>query len=261
VDPVSLALGGLTAAGGLVGGLYQTTANDKLQKRNRSRIEELQQLEEQGRLGLTPVEQRSLSNDLYAPMQQAAAAGRSRAEQLQAAAGAAGASGADLSRIRQEQSQQLGQAANQVAGQVRGADAAKEQSQLQELEGRLQSQAEMKHSDIQSALGTFASSAGAGAALAASPEKDLRSTLTTLAAGRANPFMVPPGATGATVTPGAVMPPPEVANQLRTAGYTDADIAGLAETLRRNPAALQQLINQRMLGEFGSTLNALPATP
>jgi hypothetical protein len=264
VDPISLALGIGTGVGGLAGGLYQTTANNRLQKRNNARIAALEDLERRGALGLTPVQQRQLSNQLLAPMQAQAAEQRTRSEQLAGAMGASGASGADLATLRTEQARQGGAAANQVAAQVRAADEAKAQGQRQELEARLQSQAEMKQNDIETALRTIAQSAGAGGALAASPESALRQTLTSLSGQAAgtqaappNPFLLSGGAPGS-VPPESLLPSASV-QQLRTAGYSDGEIVGLADVIRRNPALLQQYINQRMLGaDLSGALGALP---
>lgn len=155
---VPLIAGGISAAAGAAGGIAPTLANNQLQKRNREKLDELLQREKQGKLGLTPAQQRILDQRLQSPVAAAAAEARSRAEQIQAAGGVQ--SGADLSRLRTEQTRQVATGAQQAALQVAMADEAARASQLDEIEQRSQMKAQMKADDIAQILGAVSQTAG-----------------------------------------------------------------------------------------------------
>lgn len=149
-------------------GIFQATANDALQRENRKRLDELLRREEAGRLGLDAGEQQLLAGQFTAPVQQQAAAARSRAEQLASASG--GVSGADLSRLRQEQQAQTSTAAQNAALQIAGLNEAARQSQLQEISQRTALKSGLKADDIGAVFDGIAQAASAsGQAFGAPP--------------------------------------------------------------------------------------------
>jgi hypothetical protein len=240
VDPVTLSILAGSLISGIGGAAYSTTSNNRLQRNNNEELDRLKKLKEGGGFGLTPVQQRQMTNDMLAPMQQAAAQGRSRNEQLATAMQQGGASGAALSRLREEEGRAVGQAANQVAGQVRSADQAAEAQQRAEFEGRLQSQAQMKNNDIETmnrAISSIMSGAGMGAGAPVG-------TFSAAGAGGAAMPMMGGGAPGASAM--AAMPP-ETLSSLRSAGYSDPEIQAFAEYLRKNPQALGQMASARQM--------------
>jgi hypothetical protein len=163
----ALIAGGISAAAGAASGIAPTLANNQLQKRNREKLDELLAREKQGLLGLTPAQQRILDQRLQAPIAAAANEARTRAEQIQAAGGVT--SGADLSRLRTEQSRQLAGGAQAAAMQVAQADQAAKAAQLDEIEQRDRLKAQMKADDYAQILGAVSETAGATGLLAGSP--------------------------------------------------------------------------------------------
>jgi hypothetical protein len=238
MDPVTLSLMAGAMLSGVGGAAWQTTANDQMQRHNREELERLEKLKKGGGFGMTPVQQRQMTNDLLAPMQQAAAQGRSRQEQLQTAMQQGGASGAALSRLREEEGRLVGQGANQVAGQVRAADQAAAERLKAEYEARLQSKAQMKSNDIETINRSISQAmSGAGMAAGAGPG-------TFQAFGAGGSPMPMGGGAGAT----AASLPPESLTALRTAGYSDPEIQAFAAYLRQNPQALNQMMSARQMG-------------
>lgn len=169
MDPVTLALAlGLTSGvGGVVGGIADATSDRQAQQRNKSELTKLLAAEELGRLGLTGEERQSLDNQLNAPVAQAASQARARSEQL--AASQQNSSGANLSRLRQEQSMTQAAGAQAAAAQIAGADMAKKQQQKAEIEQRLQAKAAYKRDDISKILGGLQQMAGPIGMLAGAP--------------------------------------------------------------------------------------------
>lgn len=211
---IAMAIAAALSAGA---GAIESTANNKVQKKNKEEIGNLEALKKAGGFGLNPVEERQMQEELLSPVQQAAAEGRARAEQL--AASAQNASGADLSRLRTEQQRVVGEGGQRAVTQVRAADIAKAAAQKQELEGRYQAQAGMKEDDLRAILGGLAKGAqGAGSAAA-----------------------LPPIAAAPTTTPTTATP------------MSDQDLAALIQRINSDPA-LKDTIARSLsaTGAYGS---------
>lgn len=168
MDPFTAAL--LIGGGvGLAGGIAQTTANNPSQRLNRQRLDELLNLQRSGGLGLTSTEERLMGQQATDPVRREATANRTRMEQLMAAAGSS-ASGADLSRLRQEEGKMVGDAVGAAALAVRGADMQKKQAQLNEIEARTGVKGQMRGDDMAAIFGAASQlAAPVGLALGAPP--------------------------------------------------------------------------------------------
>jgi hypothetical protein len=242
-----LALAGIGTAGlGTVGGIWQSTANDAVQRENRQRLEQLRKLQAGGKLGLNPLEERQLQDTLVSPVQKAAAEGRLRAEQIAASTGSATAG--DMSRLRTEQTRANGEAGQQAAIAVRAADQGKRKEQLAEIEQREQARATMKADDLQTVLSSLSQSAAAGGAIAGSPPGTLPNTLLGIGG-------LPFG--GAPAAPAQVAPA-----QAALAGLTPAQQQQLAAWAQSNPDAYRQALLQALALQGGAApLPALPPGP
>lgn len=159
-----LALGGLGVAG-VGGGIAQAIAGNKYAKYNKDQLAKLQK----GPKGLSAKQEDLLQTRLMSPVQTAAAQARSRAEQIQASSGA-GASGADLSRLRTEQTKTLADSAQNAALQIAAADEAKKQATKQEIEQRMALQSQIRKDNIGAIFGGLSQTAGAAGAIAAQPK-------------------------------------------------------------------------------------------
>lgn len=225
MDPVTLAL---LAAGGLSGvqGIIQSTANNPLQQRNREELDKLLALEQSGGLGLTPTQQRTYSHTLMDPVRQAAAAARSQNEQLQTALGGS-SSGADLSRLRQEEQRQVGGAAQNAALQLAALNEAAMQGQKREIEQRTALKSGLREDDTRNILGGLAAAGGAlGAAAGVPPGGNQLYGLFGQAARSAAPAPAP-----------APDPLAELSKNLPTDQYRM-----VLEWAARNPGELEKLI-------------------
>lgn len=166
MDPITLSLligGGLGATQGVVSSFL----NNAEQKRNREQLDELLAAEKSGKLGLTGAEQQRLSNELVSPIQSATTAMRTRAEQAQAAMG--NTSGANLARLREEQTRAVSGAQQAAASQVQAADLAAQQRQRNELEQRLALKSAMRRDDVNAILGGLSAVSGPLGGLAGAP--------------------------------------------------------------------------------------------
>ena len=163
-----IAAAAVPAALGAAGNILGTMTNNQLQRRNKAKLEDLLNLEDQGALGLSPVEQRRMTQALVSPVQQAAALGRQRAEQL--AAANPGASAGDLAQLRKEEVGARAQGAMAAGAQIEDANSAKVAQQKAEIEQRMQAKARMRADDMTGILQGATEAAGAaGAALGAPP--------------------------------------------------------------------------------------------
>jgi hypothetical protein len=166
MDPVTLSL--LIAGGlGTTQGVISSFQNNAEQKRNREQLDELLAAEKSGKMGLTGAEQQQMSNELVSPIQSATTAMRTRAEQAQAAMG--NTSGANLARLREEQTRAVSGAQQAAAGQVQAADLAAQQRQRNELEQRLALKSAMRRDDVNAILGGVSAVAGPLGGLAGAP--------------------------------------------------------------------------------------------
>lgn len=160
------ALAAIPVVGGVTS-ILGVTANDKLQKVTRQRIDALEGKKARGELGLTATERRGLQGKLVNPVQAAAAAGRARAEQL--AAANQGASAADYAELRDAQARQVAQAQQQAGLAVAQANERKRNAQLARLDRAYQDQAAMRADDYSTVLSGLAQTAGAAGMALGSP--------------------------------------------------------------------------------------------
>lgn len=164
VDPLSLAIGGGTAALGTIGGILQSTANNSAQRLNRERLNALLRKQGAGTLGLSPIEERQMQEAYANPARRAAATGKLQAEQLAAANGNAMAG--DLERMRNAQAMQVGQAEQQASLATMAADKARKDQQMAEIDQRTAAKAQYKADDLATILGGISKSAATGGAVA-----------------------------------------------------------------------------------------------
>ena len=166
---------GLAAAAALSAalGTGQAIAGAKktaFDKRNKEKLDELLGLEERGGLGLTGAERRIQERGLMNPVRQAASATRRQAEALQAGS----ASGADLARLRSEQTGAIAGAGERAALALDAADARKEAAQRQELAQRSAIQEERRAAREASVLSGLGQAAGVAGQLAGGVPEVLR---------------------------------------------------------------------------------------
>lgn len=130
----------LTTNAGIMAGLgaaqfglsFVPTAYDRY---NRERLDELQGLQDQGRLGLSGAQRQQMEQEVFDPVAAQAHAGRLRQESLQASMGDA-ASAADVTRAQREEQRNISQAANRAGLQISRANLEEANAQLQEIEER-----------------------------------------------------------------------------------------------------------------------------
>lgn len=165
---------GLLAAGGIAAGAGAAQAitggrKSEFDKRNEAQLDRLLQLQNQGRLGLTPQERAVREQQLVTPVQRAATETRQRSEAAQAAAGSL--TGSDLSRLRTEATRAVGEGAQNAALTLQQEDIRKEQAQRAELAQR-DTLAEQRRLDRRAAVfsGISQAAGGAGAIAGAVPE-------------------------------------------------------------------------------------------
>lgn len=159
------AMAAIPVVGGVTS-ILGVTANDKLQKVTRNRIDQLEGKKKRGELGLTATDRRGLQGKLVNPVQAAAAAGRTRAEQL--AAANQGSSAADYAELRDAQARQVAQAQQQAGLAIAQANERKKNAQLARLDQAYQDQAAMRADDYSTVLAGLTQTAGAaGMALGA----------------------------------------------------------------------------------------------
>lgn len=163
---ISAAQAGVSAGIGAIGGAFQTFANNKLQKRNNEILAALLEREQQGRLGMSPNEQRLLNQQLRIAPQRAVAASQRNAERLM---GGRELAAGDLATLRQETARQQADIAENAAAQVRAANEAKRAANLQQIEDRAQAQAAMVADDFNTVLGSAADAARVGGQAAGAP--------------------------------------------------------------------------------------------
>lgn len=180
MDPMTalmLASIGTTGALGLGQGIANTIANNPEQKLVKQQLDELNRKKAAGNLGLTGEQQQLMSQSLNAPVQNAAAQGRARAEQIAASMG--GSSGADLSRLRQEQGRTVAMGAQNAAQQVAAANLAAKQQQLDEINRLTAMKSGLRSDDYNSIFSGLSQMAGAAGGMAGVP-KAMGSTTSTL---------------------------------------------------------------------------------
>lgn len=102
---------------------------------NRKRLDELETLQEGGRLGLSGAQRQQMEQELFDPVAAQAHAARLRQESLQASLGSA-VSAADVTRAQREQQRAVSTAANQAGLQISRANLEEANAQLQEIEER-----------------------------------------------------------------------------------------------------------------------------
>lgn len=181
MDPATLALlaklglGGGSAILGPIQGIVGSLANNPQQKRNREQLDELLTREKAGTLGLTGDQRQVLDQQLNAPVAAAAQQARSRAEAIQAAAGS-GASGADLSRLRTEQSRTQALGAQNAAAQIGAADLAAQQQQKNEIEQRTALKSALRADDYNQIFAGLAQGAETAGSVAGVPGMTKKST-------------------------------------------------------------------------------------
>lgn len=166
MDPITIGL--LASQGlGVAQGIGSSFANNELQKRNRERLDELLARENQGKLGLTPAQQRLLDQRLQAPVAAAASDQRANSEQFMAAGGTS--TGRDLSQLRREQVNTRAGGAVEAALQTLAADEQAQRQQEQEIESRMQAKYAMKADDMEKIFGALQQGAGVVGAAAGQP--------------------------------------------------------------------------------------------
>ena len=168
-------LGSAALVGGTLAGVAGSMANNRVQRQNNARIDELERRKAQGTLGLNPVQQRALTSRLTSPVARAATAGRLDTERRLATM--QGASAGDFAAAQAQQTAVNAAAAQQAAQQVAMAQQAAVERQKEELEQRIQAQAQMRADDTSQILGALMQSASAGGALAGSGPGVLPGTL------------------------------------------------------------------------------------
>lgn len=135
---------GIAAAAGIAAATAAITAavrarKSALEKKHEEELDKLLQKQRTTGLGLTPQEQRLREQQLIAPVQQAAEAGRARGEAIGAATGQT--SGADISRLRQEQARVIGTGAQRAQQAITTEDIASQragQAHIAALEAAVQ---------------------------------------------------------------------------------------------------------------------------
>lgn len=174
MDPFSaLALAGLVGGGaaGIGQGIAGALGNNGEQKLVNQQLDRLTRKKQQGNLGLSGEQQQMMDQALNAPVQNAAAQARSRAEQIAAASGSS--SGADLSRLRQEQGRTVATGAQNAAAQIQSADVQKRQQQLDEINRLTALKSGLKQDDYSSIFGGLSQVAGAAGGAAGVPKGGL----------------------------------------------------------------------------------------
>lgn len=160
-----------------IGGLIPS----KYDKENKRRLEELQTLEATGRLGLTDQEYQRRANDMMSPAR-AAATGVANSQARALAVGGK-LSGGDLSAMRRDQGQMLGNAGMQIKSALDQADEAKAAAQREELDQRAALRESRRKERVAGAFSALKDTAGAAGALMGAPP----GTLTAFGAGGAQP--------------------------------------------------------------------------
>ena len=156
---------GLLAAQALSAGAGAAQAiagsrKSKFDKRNDQELNRLLGLKERDQLGLSGAERSIAERGLLDPVRSASAATRRQSE---AALSGSGASGAELSRLRQEQTGAIAQAGERAALALDQADQRKEAAQRQELAQREQiaeSRRQERQASLFAGLGQAAGAAG-----------------------------------------------------------------------------------------------------
>jgi hypothetical protein len=164
---------GIAAAGALTGGvgLAQGIAGavkTKADKANEKRLRELEELKENSLLGLTGTDWRVQERSLLAPVRSAAGETRARAEQIGAGRDM---TGADLSRLRTEQTTAIAGAGERAALTLEQKNLLKIAAQEQEIrsrEARMGERADQRKASVFEGLSDAAGAAGAVAG--ATPE-------------------------------------------------------------------------------------------
>jgi hypothetical protein len=157
-----LAAQGVTAAIG-AGQTLAGARKSEFDKANEQRLNKLLGLEESGRMGLTGRERQLQERSLLSPVRRAAAETRRRAEAL---SGGMGGSGADLARLREEETRAIAAGGERAALELARADARKEAAQRQEMAQRQAIQEQRRQERMASLFGGLAQGAGAVGAMA-----------------------------------------------------------------------------------------------
>lgn len=233
----------IAALAGTAQGIAKSTTNNKAQRHNKAALEALMAKEEQGNLGMSPEEKQQLSQQLNVPVQQAAAQGQQRAEQIAAASGQS--SGADLSRLRTERDRATSTGAQQAALAVSGANQMRADEQRNELEQRLGMQTAMRQDDWKDGfMGLNQGATVLGGAMAAPPG----STTGATGSGATPPAAAgAPGATARTSVPGATGAPDAAGAGEAIAGGAPAGMmARTAEPTSSGPPAMSETEMKQM---------------
>jgi hypothetical protein len=228
-------MSGATGLGCVLTGAANIAGDGRYEKFNKQKAEDLYAKERTGDLGLSGEQKQLATQQMMQPVQNAAAAGQKRAEQIMAAGGQG--NGADLARLRQENAQTVSQGGQNAMAQLAGMDLQAQEAQKQELEQRLQPKDQMRLRDYNIAGDMFSQASGAIGKLAGAPPG------TTQAAGM---FGAP--AAGAPQSYSVGQPQMAPAQQLQSAfaSFPPEQQAAFAAFAQRNPEAFKQIVAQAM---------------
>jgi hypothetical protein len=169
--PAALAAAGAISSAIGAGQAISGSRRSKFDKRNEAELDELLGLQDRDQLGLTGSERSIAERSLLDPVRQASAETRRRAE---AAIPGSGASGADLARLRTEQTGAIAGAGERAALALDQADQRKTAAQRQEIAQR-EAIAETRRQERQASLfGGVAQAAGAAGQVAGAVPEALR---------------------------------------------------------------------------------------
>lgn len=160
------AIAALTTAAITAAGAAKRAKKSKFDKEQEARKAELDKRAKANQLGLSAQEQRVREAQLFDPVRQAAAATRSRTEQLQSAAGQV--SGGQLSQLRTEQTRALAEGGRTARVAVEEADIQRQREQQAEraqlgasIEGRRQERQAAAFTGAAQTAGALGQAAGA----------------------------------------------------------------------------------------------------